>query len=72
MTTPNARCSRAKVCVTSNKELVATHGAELLAIAKEKKNVNYQFEASVGGGIPIVRPLSQCLAANASAIFPAY
>ncbi len=49
--------------VTSNKELVATKGAELLRIAK-KHNVNYLFEASVGGGIPIIRPLSQCLAAN--------
>ena len=49
--------------VTSNKELVATKGAELLKIAKEH-NVNYLFEASVGGGIPIIRPLSQCLAAN--------
>ncbi len=52
-----------KNVVTSNKELVATHGAELLAIAKEK-NLNYLFEASVGGGIPIIRPISQCLAAN--------
>ena len=48
---------------TSNKELVATYGSELLAIAKEN-NVNYMFEASVGGGIPIIRPLHQCLAAN--------
>ena len=52
-----------KSVVTSNKELVATHGAELLAIAKEK-NANYLFEASVGGGIPILRPISQCLVAN--------
>lgn len=52
-----------KNVVTSNKELVATHGAELLAIA-EKQNINYMFEASVGGGIPIIRPLHQCLAAN--------
>lgn len=52
-----------KHVVTSNKELVAEHGAELLAIAKEK-NINYLFEASVGGGIPIIRPISQCLAAN--------
>lgn len=52
-----------KSVVTSNKELVATHGVELLNIAKEK-NVNYLFEASVGGGIPILRPISQCLAAN--------
>lgn len=47
------------VC-TSNKELVAAHGAELLKIAKEKK-VNFFFEASVGGGIPIIRPLNECL-----------
>ncbi|MDO4174397.1 MAG: homoserine dehydrogenase [Eubacteriales bacterium] len=58
------RCLLAgKHVVTSNKELVATHGAELLAIAKEK-NVNYLFEASVGGGIPIIRPMFQCLTAN--------
>ena len=52
-----------KSVVTSNKELVATHGYELLTIAEEK-NVNFLFEASVGGGIPIIRPISQCLAAN--------
>ena len=52
-----------KSVATSNKELVAAKGAELLAIAKEK-NVNFLFEASVGGGIPIIRPMSQCLAAN--------
>ena len=52
-----------KSVVTSNKELVATCGYDLLQIAKEKK-VSYLFEASVGGGIPIIRPLSQCLAAN--------
>jgi len=58
------RCLLAgKSVVTSNKELVATHGYELLALAKEK-NVNYLFEASVGGGIPIIRPITQCLAAN--------
>ncbi|MCD8355206.1 MAG: homoserine dehydrogenase [Clostridia bacterium] len=58
------RCLLAgKHVVTSNKELVATHGAELLSIAKEK-NVNYLFEASVGGGIPIIRPMFQCLTAN--------
>lgn len=50
------------VC-TSNKELVAAHGAELLAIAKEK-GVNFLFEASVGGGIPIIRPLNQSLTAD--------
>jgi len=52
-----------KHVVTSNKELVATHGPELLKIAK-KNNINYLFEASVGGGIPIIRPLNRCLAAN--------
>ncbi len=52
-----------KSVVTSNKELVATRGHELIAIAKEK-NLNYLFEASVGGGIPIIRPITQCLAAN--------
>ncbi len=52
-----------KSVVTSNKELVATYGAELLKIAREK-NVNYLFEASVGGGIPVIRPIAQCLAAN--------
>ncbi|WP_024833680.1 homoserine dehydrogenase [Ruminiclostridium josui] len=52
-----------KSVVTSNKELVATHGPELLQLAKEK-GVSYLFEASVGGGIPIIRPLNQCLAAN--------
>lgn len=49
--------------VTSNKELVATKGAELLKIARDK-NVKYLFEASVGGGIPIIHPLLQCLEAN--------
>lgn len=52
-----------KSVVTSNKELVAAKGAELLRIAAEK-NVNFLFEASVGGGIPILRPMAQCLAAN--------
>lgn len=45
-----------KNVVTSNKALVAAHGSELLALAR-KRNVNYLFEASVGGGIPIIRPL---------------
>lgn len=54
---------KGKSVVTSNKELVAAKGAELLKIAKNK-NVNFLFEASVGGGIPIIRPLHQCLAAN--------
>ena len=52
-----------KSVITSNKELVATFGYELLTLAEEN-GVNYLFEASVGGGIPIIRPLSQCLAAN--------
>ena len=52
-----------KSVVTSNKELVAEKGAELLNIAREK-NVNFFFEASVGGGIPIIRPLHHCLSAN--------
>ncbi len=52
-----------KSVVTSNKELVAQHGYELLNLAQENK-VSYRFEASVGGGIPILHPLSQCLAAN--------
>ena len=52
-----------KHVVTANKQLVAEHGCELLALAR-KKNVNYLFEASVGGGIPILHPLRECLAAN--------
>ena len=52
-----------KSVVTSNKELVAEHGCELLKLAAEQ-GVSYLFEASVGGGIPILRPLNQCLAAN--------
>ncbi len=53
-----------KSVVTSNKELVATHGRRLLELAAEHGAV-YLFEASVGGGIPILRPLSECMAANA-------
>lgn len=52
-----------KSVVTSNKEVVANFGTELLGIAKEN-NVSYLFEASVGGGVPIIHPLWQCLAAN--------
>ncbi|MDR0445602.1 MAG: homoserine dehydrogenase [Oscillospiraceae bacterium] len=52
-----------KSVVTSNKELVARRGVELLSLAEER-GVNYLFEASVGGGIPILRPITQCLAAN--------
>ena len=58
-----ASLEKGKSVVTSNKELVAKYGAELLAIAKEK-NVNFFFEASVGGGIPIIRPLNECLTAE--------
>lgn len=54
---------KGKSVVTSNKELVAKHGAELLDIAKER-NLNFLFEASVGGGIPIIRPLNQSLTAD--------
>ena len=50
------------VC-TSNKELVANHGAELLRLARENR-CNYFFEASVGGGIPIIRPINNCLTAE--------
>lgn len=58
------RCLAAgKSVVTSNKELVAEHGAELLALAREN-NAAYLFEASVGGGVPVIRPMSRCLAAN--------
>lgn len=54
---------KGKSVCTSNKELVAKHGAELLELSKEK-NVNFLFEASVGGGIPIIRPLNQSLTAD--------
>lgn len=54
---------KGKSVITSNKELVAQKGAELLALAREN-GCNYFFEASVGGGIPIIRPLHTCLAAN--------
>lgn len=52
-----------KQVATSNKNLVAAKGAELIAIAREH-GVNFQFEASVGGGIPIIRPLNKCLTAD--------
>lgn len=52
-----------KHVTTSNKALVADKGAELIALAKAK-NVNFLFEASVGGGIPIIRPLNSCLTAD--------
>ncbi len=54
---------RGKSVVTSNKELVAEHGHEFFALAREH-NCRYLYEASVGGGIPIIRPLARCLAAN--------
>ena len=52
--------SAGKSVCTSNKELVAKHGAELLELARANK-CNYMFEASVGGGIPIIRPLNASL-----------
>lgn len=52
-----------KSYVTSNKELVACYGPQLLELAR-KNGVNFLFEASVGGGIPIIRPLKQCLTAD--------
>ena len=60
--TKNALLAGKSVC-TSNKELVAAHGAELLKIAAEHQ-CNYFFEASVGGGIPVIRPLNECLVAD--------
>ena len=60
--TKRALMSGKSVC-TSNKELVATHGPELIQIAHEH-TCNYLFEASVGGGIPIIRPLNQCITAD--------
>ena len=55
--------SKGKSVCTSNKELVANHGPELIRIAKEN-HCNYLFEASVGGGIPIIRPLNYSLTAE--------
>lgn len=60
--TKRALLSGKSVC-TSNKELVAAHGPELIRIAHENK-CNYLFEASVGGGIPIIRPLNYSLTAE--------
>ncbi len=58
------RCLLAgKSVATSNKALVAKHGAELLSIARDN-NINFLFEASVGGGIPIIRPLNSSLTAD--------
>lgn len=58
-----AALSAGKSYCTSNKEMVEKYGSELLELAKEK-NQNFLFEASVGGGIPIIRPLSNCLTAD--------
>lgn len=58
-----AALEKGKSVCTSNKELVAKHGSELLKIAREH-NRNFLFEASVGGGIPIIRPLNQSLTAD--------
>lgn len=58
-----AALNKGKSVCTSNKELVAKHGPELLKIAREH-NRNFLFEASVGGGIPIIRPLNQSLTAD--------
>lgn len=55
--------SAGKHVVTANKQLVAEHGCELLRLARQR-NVRYLFEASVGGGIPIIRPMTDCLQAN--------
>lgn len=60
--TKRALMAGKSVC-TSNKELVAAHGPELLTLAKEH-NCNYLFEASVGGGIPIIRPMKDALTAE--------
>lgn len=60
--TKSALLAGKSVC-TSNKELVANHGPELLQIAKENA-CNYLFEASVGGGIPIIRPINNALTAE--------
>ena len=60
-------CSRAlrrgKHVVTANKQLVAEHGAELIALA-QRHGCQFLFEASVGGGIPVLHPLNECLDAN--------
>ena len=55
--------SKGKSVVTSNKELVSKYGVELMQLANSNHCI-YLFEASVGGGIPIIRPLHRCLAAN--------
>ncbi len=59
----SAAMKAGKSVVTSNKEVVANFGPELLKIASEN-NVRYLFEASVGGGIPVIHPIGNCLTAN--------
>lgn len=54
---------KGKHIITANKDMVAAHGSELFPIADEKR-LDFAFEAAVGGGIPIIRPLKQCMAAN--------
>lgn len=58
-----AALRKGKNVVTANKDVLAEYGGELFALAAEKK-VDFQFEGAVGGGIPIIRPLRSCLAAN--------
>ncbi len=59
-----SRCLKVGKCVvTSNKELIATRGTELLGYAKQS-GAMLKFEASVGGGIPLLKPINQCLASN--------
>ena len=55
--------NKGKSVCTSNKELVAAHGAELMRVAKEN-NVNFLYEASVGGGIPIIRPINRSMTSD--------
>ena len=55
--------TKGKNVVTANKDMVAEYGSELFDIAESQK-VDFVFEAAVGGGIPIIRPLKQCLAGN--------
>ncbi|MDO5387790.1 MAG: homoserine dehydrogenase [Clostridia bacterium] len=55
--------NKGKSVCTSNKELVAAHGGELMRIAKEN-NVNFLYEASVGGGIPIIRPINRSMTSD--------
>ena len=58
-----AALTNGKYVVTANKDLMATHGSELLLLA-QKQNRGIFYEASVGGGIPLIRPIKRCLAAN--------